>query len=123
MLESTTEDYSIRSICWPEAKHQQHAYFWLSLCYAYVQNKGKLDARGEKGIFVGYDKGSPANLVYFPDTGEVKRIRCVKFTNSCDVVDPEVESADGDTDDYELPIRKSDDPVEEAVFVKTDPVS
>ena len=31
-------------------------------------------------FFVGYDKGSPAYLVYFPETNVVKRIRCVKFT-------------------------------------------
>ena len=49
-------------------------------CFAYVQNKKKLDARSEKGVFVGYDKGSPAYLVYFPETGVVKRVRCVKFT-------------------------------------------
>lgn len=50
-----------------------------SVCYAYVQHKKKHDARSEKGIFVGYDKGSPAYLVYFPDTGAVKKVRCVKF--------------------------------------------
>ena len=53
-----------------------------SVFYAYVQNKKKLDARGEKGVFVGYDRGSPAYLVYFPETGRVKRVRCVKFTRS-----------------------------------------
>jgi transposase InsO family protein len=31
-----------------------------NICYAYVQNKKKLDARCQKGVFVGYDKGSPA---------------------------------------------------------------
>ena len=44
-------------------------------CFAYVQNKKKLDARREKGVFVGYDKGSPGYLVYFPETGVVKRVR------------------------------------------------
>lgn len=48
-------------------------------CYAYVQNKQKLDARGTKGIFVGYDRDSPAYLVYFPSTGKVCRHRNVKF--------------------------------------------
>ena len=37
-------------------------------CYAYTQNAKKLDPRSKKGIFVGYDKGSPAYLVYYPDT-------------------------------------------------------
>ena len=34
-----------------------------SLCYAYIQNPEKLENRGEKGIFVGYERGSPAYLV------------------------------------------------------------
>ncbi|MEE4247441.1 MAG: reverse transcriptase domain-containing protein [Kangiellaceae bacterium] len=50
-------------------------------CFAYVQQKKKLDARAEKGIFVGYDKGSPAFLVYCRDTQTVKRVRCVTFTD------------------------------------------
>ena len=55
-------------------------------CYAYVQNKKKLDARSEKGVFVGYDKSSPAYLVFFPDSNVVKRVRCVKFTDEFDDV-------------------------------------
>jgi len=51
-------------------------------CYALVQNPKKLDARAEKGIFVGYDKESPSFLIYFPETESVKKIRCVKFQNS-----------------------------------------
>lgn len=35
------------------------------VCYAYKQHKGKLDSRCEKGIFVGYDKNSPAYMVLF----------------------------------------------------------
>ena len=50
-------------------------------CYALVQNPKKLDPRSEPGIFVGYDKGSPAYLVYFPKTATVKRVRCVEFLN------------------------------------------
>jgi len=48
-------------------------------CYAYNQTKGKLDPRCTKGIFLGYDKGSPAYLVYFPETGKVMKHRVVKF--------------------------------------------
>ena len=48
-------------------------------CYAYAQNAKKLDPRSKKGIFVGYDKRSPAYLVYYPDTDKVERVRCVKF--------------------------------------------
>ena len=53
-------------------------------CYAYGQNTKKLDARSEKGEFVGYDKGSPAYLVYFSESRVVKRVRCVKITNDFD---------------------------------------
>ena len=31
---------------------------------------------------MGYDKGSPAYLVYFPESGEVRRVRCVKFSDT-----------------------------------------
>ena len=48
-------------------------------CYAYKQNKGKLDPRCTKGILLGYDRGSPAYLVYFPETGKVMKHRVVKF--------------------------------------------
>ena len=48
-------------------------------CYACTQNAKKLDPRSKKGIFVGYDKRSPAYLVYFPDTDKIERVRCVKF--------------------------------------------
>ena len=56
-----------------------------SECFAYKQDKGKLDTRCTKGIFLGYDKGSPAYLVYFPETGKVMRHRVVKFAkpNQC----------------------------------------
>ena len=50
-----------------------------SSCYALVQNPKKLEERAEKGVFVGYDRGSPAYLVYFPENQVVKRVRCVKF--------------------------------------------
>ena len=50
-------------------------------CYAYQQTqKKKLDDRCKKGIFLGYDKGSPAYLVYFPESQKVMKHRCVKFT-------------------------------------------
>ena len=34
-------------------------------CYAYKNLKKKLDPKCEKGIFVGYDRNSPAYLVFF----------------------------------------------------------
>lgn len=54
-----------------------------SVCYAYKHDKKKLDARCEKGIFVGYDKNSPAYLIYYPDTGKVLKHRLVKFITRC----------------------------------------
>ena len=59
-----------------------HMHIFGTVCYAYVQMKKKLDVRSTKGVFVGYDKGSPAYLVYFPETGKIKRVRCVKFSRA-----------------------------------------
>ena len=53
-----------------------------TICYAYLQNKKKLDARCEKGIFVGYDSQSPAFLVYFPNRDDVRKVRCVTFNET-----------------------------------------
>ena len=52
-----------------------------TVCYAYEQSKTKLDARCKKGIFLGYDRSSPAYLVYYPDINDIKRCRVVKFTD------------------------------------------
>ena len=52
-----------------------------NVCYAYVQDKKKLDATSKRGIFVGYDKYSPAYFVYFPVERSIRRVRCVKFLN------------------------------------------
>ena len=49
-----------------------------SKCYASVQKPKKLEDRAEEGIFVGYDKQSPAYLVYFPHKQQVKKIRLIK---------------------------------------------
>ena len=57
-------------------------------CFAYVDEKKKLDDRSEEGIFVGYDRGSPAYLVYFPDANKIKKVRCVRFTEKI-IVEPE----------------------------------
>ena len=48
-------------------------------CFAYVQKPKKLDDRAREGKFLGMDPQSPAHIVYFPDTKEIKRIRTVKF--------------------------------------------
>ena len=51
-----------------------------STCFAYKQEKGKLDSRCQEGIFIGYDKNSPAYLVYYLDSEKVQKHRLVKFT-------------------------------------------
>ena len=53
-----------------------------SVCYAYVQNTKKLEPRSKEGLFVGYDKRSPAYLIYYPESRRVERVRCVKFFDS-----------------------------------------
>ena len=53
--------------------------FFGSECYAYKQEKKKLDPMCTKGIFLGYDKLSPACLVYFPNIAKVIKHRVVKF--------------------------------------------
>ena len=35
----------------------------------------------EQGIFLGYDKGSPAYIVYFPETQAIKRCHIVRFSD------------------------------------------
>ncbi|PIK60597.1 hypothetical protein BSL78_02441 [Apostichopus japonicus] len=70
-----------------------------SECYAYKHDPKKLDSRCEKGIFVGYDKNSPAYLVYHANSGKVSKNRLVKFCKKrgiekqtqTDVLDDEVE--------------------------------
>ena len=52
-------------------------------CFAYSKDSTKLDPRSEKGIFLGYDKQSPAYLIYFKNQ-TIKRVRCVNFTDRFD---------------------------------------
>lgn len=42
--------------------------------YKYKQSKKKLDPRCEKGIFIGYDKYSPA---FIPETGKISKYRLI----------------------------------------------
>jgi hypothetical protein len=83
----------IRNRCYQQ-RIKQTAYFALtgnkpdvsnmhpfgSRCYVYeVNHKSKLDDRSKQGVFVGYDRESPAYLVYFPEEEKVMKRRCVKF--------------------------------------------
>lgn len=51
-----------------------------AVCFAYKQEKGKLESRSKQAIFIGYDKNSPAYLLYYPDTDKVQKHRLVKDT-------------------------------------------
>jgi hypothetical protein len=74
-----------------------------STCYAFVQNAKKLDDRSRKGVFVGYDKDSPAYLVYHPETNKVEKVRCVKFFDNFKT---EPEASNDDQDDLIVPNRE-----------------
>lgn len=50
----------------------QNMHIFGSICYTYVQVKKKLDATGEKELFLMYGKGRPAYLVYFPASGAIR---------------------------------------------------
>ena len=57
-----------------------------SVCYTYIEgHKKKLDDRGRKGLFVGFDKNSPSYLVYYPENNTVLKHRVVKFTDKFEV--------------------------------------
>ena len=64
-------------------KNKLEMHIFGTTCFCYVQNKTKLDPC-EKGIFAGYDKQSPAYLIYFMETMAIKKVKCVKFTDSDD---------------------------------------
>jgi len=76
-------------------------------CYVYNCKPGmqKLDSRCRKGVFMGYDRGSPAYLVYIPKTGKVVKCRVVKFPTMTIKTDFEkpiqtLPSCDDDDDDF-----------------------
>lgn len=50
------------------------------LCFAYKQKREKLKSRCEQGVFIGYNKNSPAWWVYYPDAEKVQKHRLEKFT-------------------------------------------
>ena len=56
-----------------------------TICYSYEDGAKKLDPRGKRGIFVGYDRNSPAYLVYNPKSRKVTKHRCVTFTEKFNV--------------------------------------
>ena len=55
-----------------------------STCYEYVQDEQRLDSRAKKGTFISCDKYSPAYFIYFKESRDIKRVKCVKFANRFD---------------------------------------
>ena len=62
-----------------------------SVCCTYKHDKKNLDSRCEKGVFIGYDKYSPAYLVYYPGNKKVSKHRLVRFVTK-NVVEKETQT-------------------------------
>ena len=73
-----------------------------SICYAY-KNLKKLDPKCEKGIFVGYDRNSPAYLVFYPGDNRVLKHRLIKFISN--VPNQQTQTYPTDDDDDYFPQR------------------
>ena len=102
-------------------------------CYAYETSyKKKLDDRSKKGVFLGYDKGSPAYLVYYPASQKIMKHRCVKFTDKFPeaIVQKTNSSAvrnkndllmmDDDDDDFPGQVPEAPEEVDEPVVISDD---
>ena len=57
----------------------RHMASFGTMCYVYDENTKKLDNRSTSGVFVGYDRESPAYLVYNTNSGAIRRSRNVRF--------------------------------------------
>ena len=73
-----------------------------STCYAYKNLKKTLDPKCEKGIFVGYDRNSPAYLVFYPEDNRVLKHRLIKFISNVTNQQTQTYPNDDDNDDYFL---------------------
>ena len=74
-----------------------------STCYAYKKLK-KLDPKCEKGIFVEYERNSPAYLVFYPEDNRVLKHRLIKFISN--VTNQQTQTYPTDDDDDYFPQRK-----------------
>lgn len=94
-----------------------HMMVFGTECYAYKPDKKKLDPRCEKGIFIGYDKYSPAYNVYFPQTGRVSKYRQVKPVSENVQLSTNDESDDDydDTVSTEVPVKVEQPPASQPV--------
>ena len=82
-----------------------------SECFAYKRDKGKLDPRSEKCVFIGYDKNSPAYMVYLPVSKKVQRHRLVKFVTKSGVEQQTQTHFTPEDDDFIKPRSRSPDHV------------
>ena len=71
-----------------------------SASYAYKNLKKKLDPKYEQGIFVGYDRNSPAYLVFYPEDNRVPKHWQIKFISN--VKNQQTQTYPTDDDDYFL---------------------
>ena len=88
-----------------------------TVCYPQnVKSKSKLDNRSVKGVFLGYDKESPAYIVYYPDSGKILTHRVVTFTDKHSpvrqgdkIVDNNLRFYVDDSDDDDLVVNSPDE--------------
>ena len=76
--------------------------------FAYTQqHKAKLDERGKKGVFVGYDRSSPANLVYIPNIRKVITCKLVHFVSKdSNVNDRETQTGGFPVDEDDVTVKR-----------------
>ena len=73
-----------------------------TLCYPFITGTKMLDPRYKRGYFIGYDRESPAYLVYYPETRTVIKHRLVTFTERLKNDD------DDEQDNMQLPTDEAD---------------
>ena len=93
-----------------------------SVCYTYKQDKGKLDSRCDQGRFVGYDKNSPAYLVYHPDTNKVQKHRLVKFVSRA-AVEKQTQTGEPDPSDGDDSVRPRTREITQGISRSTEKIS
>ncbi len=83
MQDSKPVSYASRSLNQAEKNYAQIEKELLAIVFRC--KKYHLLPRCEKGIFVGYDKNSPAYLVYHPDCGKIMKHRLIKFIKNTSI--------------------------------------
>lgn len=75
-----------------------------TVCYSHRQDRKKIDSRSDKGTFIGYDKNSPAYMVYYPDSRKVIKQRLVRFVSNVEGQQTDINS---DTSEDEMGVQYS----------------